>query len=137
MSLAALGLLLAPPALAQSPKDVARITYVPANSNPPLPPGLKVVCVKIPDSGAARSSTCPVVTYRGIVTWAYSFLDNRPALALVSYDAQNKIVRNVSKNGLRYVFDATSSLHNKTVTFVGQAKNWTTVPWSELGPPGQ
>jgi hypothetical protein len=117
---------------AQSP--VARIDFVPVNSNPPIPAGLKVTCVRSSDSGAAPSTTCPVVKYLGITTWAYSYIDNRVSLALVSYDSSNKVIANVEKPGARYVFDALSSLHTKTVMFVGQAKQYVTATWAELGP---
>jgi hypothetical protein len=117
---------------AQSP--VATVEFVPANSNPPVPAGLKVVCLRSSDSGAAPSTTCPVVKYLGITTWAYSYTDNRVSLALVSYDASNKVIANVEKPGARYVFDALSSLHTKTVMFVGQAKQYVTTTWADLGP---
>ena len=118
-------------AAAQEP--VATVEFVPANSNPPVPAGLKVTCLANPDT-TQPSNTCPIVKYKGITTWAYSYIDNRVSLALVGYDSANKVVFNVEKPGVRYVFDALSSLHTKTVMFVGQAKNWITVPWSELGP---
>ena len=133
LTIAALSLLALPPAQAQNQANVARIEYVPANSHPPLPAGLQLACIQIPGSGAPPSQSCPVVKYQGITTWPYSFSDNRPSLALVSYDAQNKVVRNAEKHGARYAFDATSSIPNKTVTFVGQGQQFITVPWSELG----
>jgi len=73
------------------------------------------------------------VKYQGITTWAYSFIDNRVSMALVSYDAQNKVVGNVTKNGARYVWNITSSTYNKTVTFEGQAKQRVDAIWAELG----
>jgi hypothetical protein len=117
---------------AQSP--VARVEFVPANSNPPVPAGLKVTCLRSSDSGAAPSTTCPVVKYLGITTWAYSYMDNRVSTALVSYDSSNKVIANVEKPGARYVFDALSSLHTKTVLFVGQNKQYVTATWAQLGP---
>jgi hypothetical protein len=128
---AALGTVFAAaPAVAQ--KTAPKIEYVPRNSNPPVPAGLKVTCLTDPDQ-VQMSQTCPVVKYRGITTWAYSYLDNRVSMALVSYDKSNKVVANVEKRGARYVVKAISNLHNKTVMFVGQAKQSITVPWSELG----
>jgi hypothetical protein len=116
---------------AQEP--VAMIEFVPANSNPPIPAGLKVTCLDNPNT-TQPSTTCPIVKYQGITTWAYSYIDNRVSLALVGYDSKNKVVFNVEKPGVRYVFDALSSLHTKTVMFVGQAQKWVSVPWSDLGP---
>ena len=134
LSLALLGLA-AMPAAAEDPRNVALIAFVAAADHPPMPAGLQLVCMPVSGQGAPNSDTCPVVKYQGITTWAYSFADNRVALALVSYDADNKVVRNVEKGGARYLFDATSSERGQTVTFVGQAEQWVTVPWSELGAP--
>jgi hypothetical protein len=121
----------AQPAVAQS--KYAIVQYVPASTAPPVPAGLKVDCLKSPDSGA-MSATCPVVKYQGITTWAYSYIDNRVSMALVSYDGSNNVIANVEKPGARYVFEALSSLHTQTVMFVGQARQYFTVPWSQLGP---
>ena len=126
-------------ALAASPtasaaNGFAEVKYVPANSNPPIPAGLKVTCTKTPTNGTS-SPTCPVIIYNGITTWAYSYLDNRVSLALVSYDAHNKVVANVEKPGTRYVWNVTSSIADKAVIFFGQSDAHVTVPWSALGGP--
>lgn len=134
LAVAAIGLLLVPPAAAQEKKDRARIAYVPATSNPPVPAGLKVTCLKGPNV-LTPSKTCPVVKYQGITTWAYSFIDNRVSMALVSYDAQNKVVRNVTKDGARYVWNMNSSPSNHNVRIVGQADQSITVNWADLGAP--
>lgn len=131
VTIAALGMSLAAwQAVARS--DSPRIEYVPADSNPPVPAGLKVTCLQDP-SRLTLSKTCPVVKYQGITTWAYSYLDNRLSMALVSYDGKNKVIRNVEKRGDRYVVVATSSIHNRTVRFVGQYKHGVTARWAELG----
>ncbi len=131
-AIAVMGMAVAPRhAAAQTP--YADVQYVPASSAPPLPPGLKVICLEDPDK-LGSSATCPVVKYQGITTWAYSYIDNRVSLALVSYDKSDKVVANVEKPGVRYVFDALSSLHTKTVIFFGQSKQFTTATWTQLGP---
>lgn len=130
---AAFGLAVVSPAAAQQPLNVPTIAYVPANSHPPLPPGLQLACIKDAGSGAPTSDTCPVVKYQGVNTWAFSFADNRSSFAIVSFDERGNLLRNVEKPGARYVFDAMTSMPNQTVTFVGQAANFVTVPWSELG----
>jgi hypothetical protein len=131
---AAAGLLVASPAAAQNRRNEARIAYVPINSHPPVPAGLQVVCATNPFS-VTMSKTCPVVKYQGITTWAYSFADNRPALALVSYDGRNQMVRNVTRWGARYVWVMTSGVDTQLVTMSGQSNQTITVPWSELGTP--
>ncbi|MGN6570288.1 MAG: hypothetical protein ACTHLO_02615 [Pseudolabrys sp.] len=135
VGLTALGLLAGAPAQAQNAPTAAVIEFVPSSNHPPAPPGLQLVCMSTSGNGAPNSDTCPVVRYQGISTWAYSFNDNRNSLALVSYNAENKVVRNVEKGGTRYLFDAIASLPTQTVTFIGQGQKSVTVPWSDLGTP--
>ena len=78
--------------------------------------------------------TCPVVQYMGITTWAYSFIDNRVSMALVSYDAHNNVVRNVTLDGARYVWQITVDPTAKTVTATGQSNQTVTAPWADVGP---
>ena len=138
LAAAAVGLLVLP-AAAQGPKGApnkkneARVVFVPANSAPPVPGGMKVTCLKGPNV-LQSSKLCPVVKYLGITTWAYSFINNQTAMALVSYDAQNKVVRNVTKQGVRYVWNMISSPRSKTVEIFGQSNQRVEVPWAELGP---
>jgi hypothetical protein len=121
------------PAAAQQPPHPS-IQFIAIGDHPPVPAGLQVVCVTVPDNGAPSATTCPVVKYKGITTWAYSYADNRTSMALVSYDSANNVVANVEKPGARYVFDALSSDYTKTVIFIGQAKNFVTATWDQLGP---
>jgi len=110
-----------------------RIVNVSVDSHPPLPDGLKVTCMA---NGTTLQSgpTCPVIEYRGITTWAYSFVDNRVSLAFVSYDANGKVLRNVTYDGARYVWEITSDAATETVSATGQGNQSVTVPWSQLGP---
>jgi hypothetical protein len=129
----AIGLAFVAPAAAQGPKQWAQIKFVPGSSHPPIPAGLKVTCLKGPNV-LTSSNTCPVVVYQGITTWAYSFLDNRVSMALVSYDAGGNVVRNVTKDGTRYVWNMTSGIKSKLVTIFGQSNQFIEVPWDQLGP---
>lgn len=131
-AIAALGMTVAAwPAAAQQVHP--RVEYVPATDSPPVPAGLKVTCLKVPSSGA-EATTCPVVKYQDITTWAYSYSDNRVSLALVSYDRSNNVIANVEKPGARYIYTAESSDYTKTVIFFGQASQFVTAGWAELGP---
>ncbi len=130
-AIAALGMTIAAwPAATQ--QAVATVQYVPATDSPPVPAGLKVTCLKVPGSGA-EATTCPIVKYQDVTTWAYSYIDNRVSLALVSYDRSNKVIANVEKPGARYIFTAESSDHTKTVIFFGQESQFVTATWAELG----
>jgi hypothetical protein len=127
----AIGPALIAPAAAQ-PKDLAQIKYVPTSAHPAIPAGLKVTCMTGPNV-LTPSKTCPVVFYQGITTWAYSFIDNRVSLALVSYDARGKIVRNVTRDGARYVWVMESGIPSRLVTMFGQANQYIEAPWDQLG----
>jgi hypothetical protein len=134
LPVAALTLCAIPAAHAQDPRNVPTVEFIAANSHPAVPPGLQLMCMPVSGNGAPNSETCPVVKYHGVSTWAFSYADNRDSLALVTYDADNKIVRNVEKPGARYLFNASVSYPNQTVTFIGQAEKFVTVPWSDIGP---
>ncbi len=125
--------MMASPALAAS-DSAPTIANVPAKSSPPVPAGLKVTCM--PDgTSLIASATCPVIQYRGITTWAYSFIDNRVSMALVSYDAKNNIVGNITKDGARYVWQITSTPQNRTVTITGQSDQTVSTTWDDLAKP--
>jgi hypothetical protein len=129
----AIGLAFVAPAAAQGPKQWAQIKFVPGGSHPPIPAGLKVTCLTGPNV-LTSSKTCPVVVYQGITTWAYSFYDNRVSMALVSYDARGNVVRNVTRDGTRYVWNMISGSKSKLVTIFGQSNQFIEVPWDQLGP---
>ncbi|TCS15830.1 hypothetical protein [Caulobacter sp. BK020] len=117
---------------AQAVPHTPQIKYDPIAEAPAVPPGLQVVCVKVPDDGAEMSKTCPVIYYGGYKTWIYSFADNRTSFALVSYDSTGQVVQNITRDGARYVFDALSDDKGQKITIVGQAKNFVMINWSDL-----
>ena len=123
----------APAARAVNPQDAAVIANVAANSSPTPPSGLKVTCLVDPNS-LQSAKTCPVVQYKGMTTWAYSYIDNRVSLALVTYDGSGKIVRNVEQKGVRYVWNMTSGLKTQTVDIFGQSNAYVQLPWANFGP---
>ena len=74
----------------------------------------------------------PIVKYKGMTTWAYSYIDNRVSLALVTYDGSGKIVRNVEQPGLRYVWNMTSGLKNQAIDIFGQSNAHVQLPWANF-----
>ncbi|HEX4860058.1 MAG TPA: hypothetical protein VFV07_02395 [Rhizomicrobium sp.] len=114
-------------------QTMAEILNPNASSAPTPPSGLKVTCLVNPNS-LQSAKTCPVVHYMGMTTWAYSYIDNRVSLALVTYDGSGKIVRNVEQPGTRYVWNMTSSLTNKNITIFGQSNAYVELPWAKFGP---
>jgi hypothetical protein len=88
---------------------------------------LKITCLDAPEG------VCPVVKYKGMTTWAYSFLDNRVSFELVTYnDATGAVASSTTSNGARYVRGITVDKGNKTVTFLGQATGAVSAPWWQL-----
>lgn len=133
LAFAATLVLLAPAFAAAPPANVAQVVYVPSNSSPPVPAGMKVTCMNDPNT-LNPSKTCPVVKYQGMTTWAYSYIDNRVSFGLVTYDANNNVVRSVEKPGARYVWNMISSEVTKQITIAGQANQTVEVNWSDVGP---
>lgn len=110
-----------PPSALPAAAERPVVVQVPVADHPPVPPWLKVACMVGPDVITA-SPTCPVIRYKGITTWAFSFVDNRVAFAFVSYDAQNRIVDLVTKDGARYVWKIDDAL-----TVFGQSNDSVTL----------
>jgi len=127
---ASLAALVGTPALSA---DVAKVDYVPRQPPPPnVPADMNVTCANTPEF-TALATKCPVIRYQGMTTWVFSYKDNRWSMALVTYDANNRIVRNVEHKGARYIVNAVSSPKTQTVTISGQSNKIITVPWSEFG----
>jgi len=55
-------------------------------------------------------------------------------MALVSYDARGNVVRNVTRDGARYVWNMTSGKTSRLVQIFGQVNQRIDVPWDQLGP---
>jgi hypothetical protein len=107
------------------------VVAVAAGSSPPVPAGLKVTCM----DGAnvfTSNGTCPVVKYKGLTTWAYSFVDNRMSFALVTYDANNNVVQNSTVDGSRYVWQITVDEASRSATVWGQATTKVTAAWAQF-----
>lgn len=118
-------------AWADLPQSAPQVVTVPSGSHPAIPAGLKVTCMVGPDS-LQPSPTCPVIQARGYTTWVYSFIDNRSAYGVVSYDAQGNVVKNTTLDGARYVYNITSDPAGQTLSLWGQANAKAVLPWSAL-----
>jgi len=64
------------------------------------------------------------------VSSALSYIDNRYAFAILTYDQDNKLVRTWSKSGARYVWNVT--VENQKVKFIGQARKSVEFTFDEL-----
>ncbi|XXF75684.1 hypothetical protein P2318_21795 [Myxococcaceae bacterium GXIMD 01537] len=109
------------------------VVQVAANAPPAVPAGMKVTCTQGPNTGAP-STTCPVVQWRGLTYWAFSYIDNRVSMGIVAYDSTGKVVAQWEKPGSRYVYAITVNNTDKTVVFAGQSDAKITMKWTDLIP---
>jgi hypothetical protein len=116
---------------AQSIAVVPTVQLVPTASAPPVPNGLKVTCLKDPNT-LEPSDTCPVVFWGAYTYWPLSYIDNRVSLCLVAYDAAKNVVGQWEMPGARYVVSAAVDEHTQKVTFVGQALKQVSIAWSTM-----
>jgi hypothetical protein len=73
------------------------------------------------------------VRYQGVSTWIYGYKDNRDSVAVVAYDADGKVIRNVEHTGISHVAKMSGDPATQMLTVTGDAGKTITVPWSELG----
>ena len=52
-----------------------------------------------------------------------------------AFDARGNIVRNVTRDGARYVWNMTSGKTSRLVSIFGQVNQFLEVSWDQLGPP--
>ena len=113
------------------PQVSPKIIQVPIANRPPEPEGLTALCTSGPE-GDKQTTTCPVISYRNVNTWAFSFIDNRFSMGLTSYDSQGHELKSVTKEGSRYLYRIAVDPSAQTVTLWGQHDMKIVVPWSEL-----
>lgn len=111
--------------------DVPVVRIVPTNSHPPVPSDMKVDPSPGPND-LQTSPNCPVLTWGDYTYWAVDYMDNRVGMCLLAYDTSNKIVKQVSKQGARYIWQMTLDQTNKTLTCYGQANQTITATLAEL-----
>lgn len=116
------------PAFAQYPPVVEQVR---PTDHGALPPDTKVTCIPSPNTGAP-SPTCPILKISGYSYWAYSYSDNRVAMAIAAYDANGRLVRQWERPGARYIWKIDLDNDKQTVSFVGQVSNKIVMTWQEL-----
>ena len=121
----ALAAALSSQALAQAAPTVVN---VPEKSSPVPESGLKVTCMEGPNV-LVPSQTCPVIKYKGYTFWAYSFEDNRVAMALVRYGSDGKMQALQNLPGARYVWKITIDPKTKMATLWGQSNKTVSAPF--------
>jgi hypothetical protein len=111
--------------------DVPVIRVVPTASHPPVPSNLKVDPSPGPND-LSLAPNCPVLTWGDYTYWAVDYVDNRVAMCILAFDASNKIVKQIEKQGSRYIWQMTLQQANKTLTCYGQANKTITIALAEI-----
>jgi hypothetical protein len=64
--------------------------------------------------------------------WAVDHVDNRVAMSILGFDTSDRIVKQIEKQGARYIWQMTLDQTNETLTCFGQANNTITVSLAEI-----
>lgn len=111
--------------------EAPEIKQISTASAPKPPADMKVTCLISP-TDLRMNPNCPVISYKGIEFWPFSYIDNRYSIGLVGYQG-GQIVKQFELKGTRYVYAITVDTAAKTVTILGQIPgNLATLPWSSL-----
>jgi hypothetical protein len=109
------------------------IKLVKVSSVPVIPGGMKLYCPSGANSPTVPvATTCPVIQYKGLNYWPFSYVDNRSSVGLVGYGADNKVVSVQEIRGTRYVWGITSDVTNRNVRINGQGSSSATVAWVDF-----
>lgn len=103
-----------------------KVIFLPRSAAPLIPSGQKLSC-----------STCAVLEWNGNRYWAYSYTDNRVAVNIVAFNADNQIVKQLYKTGDRYISNFVVDNNLRTVVVWGQYADHyggpqITINWNEL-----
>ena len=110
--------------------NIPIINTVQVSSAPtPLPAGLQL---GFENQNETTATTCDVIGYNGLTYWAFSYHDNREALSVCGYDANNDLREQINVSGTRYLWQITEDPTAQTVTFYGQLNQTVPLAWSDL-----
>lgn len=118
----------APPAAPVGLKGTPAVVAASWTTAPAHSVDLKVTCAQ----PGSPSDTCPVISWDGIMFWAFSYADNRSSLAIVAFDATGKALGTLDRPGARYVAQVTIDPSAQTVALQGQAAATVSATWDEL-----
>ena len=112
--------------------DMLAVIHMPKPPGP-IPDGMKVTCLAGPNT-LQPAPSCPALGVGGFTLWPMSYIDNRVSFGMVMYDPKWKVVKQVEKQGARYVYKITLNGSGDTgsVTFSGQADQSVTMSLDEI-----
>jgi hypothetical protein len=102
-----------------------------AGSPPPVPAGLKVICLADPNQ-LVDAPDCPIIKCGTRTYWAFSPTDNTESMGLVGYDETSTAVYQRSLVGARYIYQISVDSIAQTITLIGQGGVSMVIPWTDL-----
>ena len=115
------------------------VASIPRVQAPAIPDDLVYATMIGPDS-LTMTANSPVLRYGGVTYWAFSFLANDDAMAIVAYTAAGVQRQRWDRGIARYLWQITTDPVARTVSFHGQRRRDTGQPgvvtmfWDELVP---
>jgi len=111
--------------------DVPVVQSVPAASHPPVPGDMKLDAF-FSGSNLQQASNTSVLHWGTHTYWVADYMDNRMAMCMLCYDENNRLVKQVSKNGARYMWRMVYDVANQRVACTGQSDLMLSFGLSEL-----
>lgn len=113
------------------PPNLPVIHVVPTASHPPLPPEFKIDPATGP-AAADLASESQVLTLGNYTYWAADYVDDRPSICLLAFDADAQLVKQLEKPGARRTWQMTLDSERQAVIIHGAADHTVTATLAEL-----
>ena len=111
--------------------DVPVVQSVIAASHPPVPRDMKLDAF-FSGSNLHQAPNTSVLHWGTYTYWVADYMDNRMAMCMLCYDQNNRLVKQVSKNGARYMWRMVYDVANQRVACTGQSALAVSFGLSEL-----
>jgi hypothetical protein len=111
--------------------DVPVVQSVSAASHPPVPGDMKLDAF-FSGSNLQQASNTSVLHWGTHTYWVADYMDNRMGMCMLCYDQNNRLVKQVSKNGARYMWRMVYDVANQRVACTGQSDLAVSFGLSEL-----
>jgi hypothetical protein len=111
--------------------DVPVVQLVPVASHPPVPEGMKPSAFFSGSNLQHSPNTC-VLLWGAHTYWVADYVDDRMAMCILGYDANNGLVKQVSRTGARHMWRMVYDLVNEQIICTGQSDRTVNFGLSEL-----
>ena len=100
--------------------DVPVVQSVPVNGHPPIPGDMKMDAF-FSGSNLNAAPNTSVLRWGTHTYWVADYVDNRMAMCVLAYDENNQLVKQIPKNGARYMWRMVYDPANQNVICTGQS----------------